>query len=115
MHAEGRHDPFLTCSFDDGRSITLAENGAGTDWIEDGVTSPATNYADRRGDGAQIVTIVVWRDNGLQRLDVYAPLTPPSGDAPHPAPLAALLSRTAVGGAAMTLATVPGTCTEVNG
>jgi len=95
--------------------VTLAENGGDTDWIEGDREVPARNYADAREGDDALVTVTAWIDGGLVRLDVYAPLNPPAGSDPRPAPLTAVLSRTLVSGAVMEVATVPGSCTEVNG
>jgi hypothetical protein len=44
--AEGRNDPLLACSFDNGREVTLAENGDALVWLQGDETLPAGAVSD---------------------------------------------------------------------
>jgi len=92
----------------------LAEDGAGTDWIDGDTRYPAVNYADRREGHDPIVSVVAYLPWRTLKLDVFVP--DPGWDERLPLPpLSALLSETVVLAAGMQVLSVTGQCEEVRG
>ena len=109
--AEGRDDPFMRCTFDDGRVVTLAEQGDGFEWREGSFTAPLVTEPQLAHDPV-ISFIGVWDDP--ERIDVF--LGWEMGAGPKIAIGTALLSRTVISDAgAFRVDQQPGTCADYFG
>ncbi len=110
--AEGRNDPFMRCTFDDGRVVVLAENGAAFEWREGTFAAPMITEVPRLADDP-ILTFLL-PNAEPERIDVFLGWFRAGG---VPADIGtAMLSRTIFDDAGhLTSKTTAGTCVDFFG
>ncbi len=110
--AEGRNDPFMRCTFEDGRVVVLAEQGDGFEWREGAFAAPIVPESPRSGDDPILTFLLPNADP--ERIDVFLGWT---GDRVMPDAVGrAMLSRTVLTDAgALTITSTPGQCEDYFG
>ncbi len=91
VSAEGRNDPFMRCTFDDGRVVVLAENAGALEWRENDFRAPIIQPEQMAHD-PMITYFGPWIDP--ERIDVFVGWF--SDGSPNLEVGAAMLSRTII-------------------